>query len=684
MSRENDKRFAQVAGDKGLLDETQVDELLAAEHAQAAEKGKLVLRSDSSFAAPPLRRTEAPLRRVVPATLAAKAVARGMMTESQAREVQRELLPAEAPRTLGRYEVVEELGAGGMGSVYKAWDSRLKIYVAAKTLVPALAANRAYIQRFEREAQLGAQLRTPHAVRVFDVGEEGPVHYIVMDYVEGESLADLFHREGKLDEKRACAICADAARALEEASSHDIIHRDIKPANIMLDNRGRVKVADLGIAKQLVAEDDDPASKQLSLTVGVIGTPTYMSPEQAMGRELDFRTDIYSLGATLYHLVCGDMPYKGGTPQEIMFKVAHDPCPDPRRLNPELSQPVAGVICKMMAKAPGLRYQTHAELIADLESCAQGRRPKASYARTVTYLAGPPPTEDAQRAAVVHRWRMVWFAATAVLLLAVIAGGVIWSLNREPATPSQSLPEGLPAQPAGRRSNLPAPAGQVTPDEAAKILLRQAEEIAGRNNYADAVTKLDDIIYRYPDSAARPQADTLKKQYQASIRAPKELEREIERAFRNAKVQEEAGPVHEAISTLGRLLPRAPDNQKLRNEIARLRKKLRAQETAAERKRNYKKFFDTGFICEAQGNWEGALKAYERAQNYIDTPEVRVKIVHVRHKLYMSKAHAETDLAKRIGHLTRALACKDDAATRKLLAHARKEKAASPPQTGHP
>ena len=446
MVKEADSLFFEIARRKGLLDETQVDELLAAEDAEAAEKGKLVLRS------------EAPLRRVVPATLAAKVVARGMMTESQARDVQRELLPEKTPRSLGGFEIVEELGKGGMGAVYKAWNPRLESYVAIKTLIPQLAANDAFIKRFQREAKLGAKLHTPHAVRVFDVGEEDGVQYIIMDYIEGESLADVLSRETKLDEKAACAITADAARALEAAQKQNIIHRDIKPANIMVDREGMVKLADLGIAKQLTAPEDDEASKQLSLTVGVIGTPTYMSPEQATGLNLDFRTDIYSLGATLYHLVCGGPPYQGVTPQAIMVKVAHDPVPDPRLANPELSQPVAGVICKMMSKAPGLRYQTHAELIADLESCAQGRRPKASYVRTVTCLAGPPPTEDAlPRAAVPHRWRMLWFAGAAALLLAVIAAGVIWSFNREPATPSQSLREGPPAQPAGRRSNLPVP-----------------------------------------------------------------------------------------------------------------------------------------------------------------------------------------------------------------------------------
>ena len=392
-------RFAQTAREKGLLDRAQIDELRAA----AQEPDTDVKNAADGFAA-----------------LLEKAVTGGLLTRTQVHDVLREWLPDEAPRTLGRYEIVEEIGKGGMGSVYKAWDPRLQVYVAIKTLFPQYAATEGFIRRFEREARLGARLQTPHAIRVFDVGEEGTNHYIVMDYVEGESASEILFRQGSLEERHACAICADVARALAEAKEHNIIHRDIKPANIMIDRRGVVKLADLGVAKQLVAPEDDEASKHLSQTVGVVGTPSYMSPEQAMGRELDFRSDIYALGAALYHLVCGKRPYDGATAQEIMFGVAHDPQPDPRELSPDLSDAAASVIGKMMAKDPNSRYQDHVLVIADLERCAEGRGPIEVPTPEDTPLEREPMTEQITAQAATpppRRSGAVWVGIAAVLAL---------------------------------------------------------------------------------------------------------------------------------------------------------------------------------------------------------------------------------------------------------------------------
>jgi serine/threonine-protein kinase len=221
------------------------------------------------------------------------------LTLGQAAEVQQALLPPGVPHKLGRYLVVQPLGRGGMGAVYKAYDPDLDRYVAAKTLLPQLASDSGFMRRFRREARLAARLQSPHAIRVYDVGRKGGTHYIVMEFVDGESVHSLVLRKGRLDEREAFAMCADVAHALEEAWEHRIIHRDIKPQNIMIDRKGSVKLADLGLAKQLSARHDDE-SGQFSLSTWVIGTPRYMSPEQVMGKELDFRSDAFSLGVTLY------------------------------------------------------------------------------------------------------------------------------------------------------------------------------------------------------------------------------------------------------------------------------------------------------------------------------------------------------------------------------------------------
>ena len=457
MATHKDRRFAEVAREKGILDETQIDDLLSAEEVPDTH--------------PPDAADSA-------SSLAQVAVARGMLSLPQAHEIQRELLPPDAPRTLGRFEIVEAVGTGGMGVVYKAWDPRLEVYVAIKTLMPQLAANEDFIKRFEREAKLGAKLSTAHVVRVFDVGEDGPIHYIVMEYVQGESLAQVLDREGRLEQRRACRICADAARALEEAREHRIIHRDIKPANIMLDRRGQVKVADLGIAKQVVTREDEEDTKHASRVVGVTGTPAYMSPEQALGRPLDFRTDIYSLGATLFHLLCGRPPHEGDTPQEVMVSVAHDPPPDPREANPDLSERAAGLLRRMMAKNPMMRYDSHPELIADLESIADRRKRKRRYPATVAGPDGLPqarqPTRRASRAS--------WLLAAMVVIVAVGGAGE-WLGWWRPAAPRPARYEGTITEPEQMPAKPPA-RPPLTPRDVASIR-SEAEQVWERAKKLD-------------------------------------------------------------------------------------------------------------------------------------------------------------------------------------------------------
>jgi serine/threonine protein kinase len=277
---------------------------------------------------------------------------------------------------IGRCRIIRELGRGGVGTVYLADHQTLRIEVAIKILSPALSLdNPALGERFIREAQLAARIRHPNVVAVMDAAldEASGAYYIVMEYIGGGSLA--WHlRHGPLPETRALAIVTGIAQALAMAEDNQIVHRDIKPENIMLDLRGTPKLADLGLAKQVI-------DSRASITIGgsFMGTPAYMSPEQARDAKVaDTRDDIYSLGASFYECLTGAPPFQGETPYNIMSELLTKPSPRPRDLRPELHRSTDLVCRKMMAKNRNLRYATARDLLADLHhATTQGdKRPE--------------------------------------------------------------------------------------------------------------------------------------------------------------------------------------------------------------------------------------------------------------------------------------------------------------------
>jgi serine/threonine protein kinase len=266
---------------------------------------------------------------------------------------------------IGRCRIIRELGRGGVGTVYLADHQTLRIEVAIKILSPALSLdNPALGERFIREAQLAAQFRHTNVVAVMDAALDEPsgAYYIVMEYISGGSLA--WHlRNGPLPEKKTLGIVAGIAQALIVAEDSRIVHRDIKPENILLDPRGTPKLADLGLAKNII-------DNRASITIGgsFMGTPAYMSPEQARDAKVaDTRDDIYSLGATFYECLTGVPPFQGETPYNIMSELLTKPSPRPRDVRPELAETTDLVCRKMMAKSRDLRYACARDLLRDLE-----------------------------------------------------------------------------------------------------------------------------------------------------------------------------------------------------------------------------------------------------------------------------------------------------------------------------
>jgi eukaryotic-like serine/threonine-protein kinase len=266
---------------------------------------------------------------------------------------------------LDRYEVGPLLGAGGMAEVYEGHDRLLARRVAIKVLQSQYVRDQSFLLRFKREAQAAASLSHPNVVAVYDTGSEDGTHFIVMEYVEGRTLKDVVRQEGPLYPARAAEICADVSAALVAAHARGLIHRDIKPGNVMLTPDGKVKVMDFGIARATTSET-------ITQTAAVIGTAQYISPEQAQGQTVDYRSDLYSLGCCLYEMLTGTVPFTGATAVAIAYRhVREDPTP-PRMLNPDVPPPLEAICLKAMAKLPDNRYQTAAELRADLERFRNG------------------------------------------------------------------------------------------------------------------------------------------------------------------------------------------------------------------------------------------------------------------------------------------------------------------------
>ena len=330
---------------------------------------------------------------------------------------------AEAPRVLNdRYEVESTLGRGGMAQVYRATDRVLGRPVAVKVLSRKLSGDAKFLTRFRREAQASAGLNHPHVVSVYDTGAHDELHYIVMEYVEGETLGALMAREGPLPPERAVHIAADVAEALEAAHRKGLVHRDVKPGNVMIDPEGRVKVMDFGIAR--AAADDT-----LTQTGLVLGTAAYLSPEQARGEAIDARSDIYSLGCVLYEMLTGRTPFEADSSVAMAYKHVNEEPDAPAGIPAD----IAAVVMRSLEKDPDRRFQSAAQMQAALRA-ALPTGPMA--ATTVPITAGGdtavmPPTAaetippDQEPPGRRGRW---WIAAAvlgallAILGIALLAG----------------------------------------------------------------------------------------------------------------------------------------------------------------------------------------------------------------------------------------------------------------------
>ena len=264
---------------------------------------------------------------------------------------------------LGHYDIVEELGRGGMGVVYKGYESSLGRYVAIKVLSAQMAHDKVFVERFLREARAMATLNDSHIIQVYFIGQDEQQTFFVMEYIDGESLSTCLKREVRLTVPDALKVLLHASQGLAVAHGQGVIHRDIKPGNIMITSRGQVKVADFGIA---LANQD--VSAKLTNTGAFVGTPGYLSPEVCMGKPVDQRSDIFALGIVLFECLTGNMPFHDDSPLKLMLDVVQAPTPDVRTINPEVDDETKRILDKMLAKDPAERFQSCDDLNADLKA----------------------------------------------------------------------------------------------------------------------------------------------------------------------------------------------------------------------------------------------------------------------------------------------------------------------------
>jgi len=344
---------------------------------------------------------------------------------------------AEEPPVIDGYEILAQIGSGGMGSVWKARQTSLDRVVAVKILPQLFAHNAKLIERFRREALATAQLNHPNIVAAIDVGcqqrpGEPDLHYFVMEYVDGESVDDIIAAAGKISATQAADITIAMAGALDYAwEEARIVHRDVKPGNILITRNGAVKLLDLGLARNM------SESAHLTTAGLALGTPHYASPEQCQGKEsVDVRTDIYGLGATLFHMLTGRTVFLGDSAAAVMAKHVSEDAPACRAVNPRISRELAAVVAKMLQRDPAKRYQTHRELIAELGRIKRGDRPLA-YTRMLAAHEGTfsgarlpriltPGAVPARRRTRRGSGRRQWPHALGALLLVAGLGYAVW------------------------------------------------------------------------------------------------------------------------------------------------------------------------------------------------------------------------------------------------------------------
>ncbi|MBI3831909.1 MAG: serine/threonine protein kinase [Planctomycetes bacterium] len=462
----------------------------------------------------------------------------------------------ELPFDIAGYRLTEKIGQGGMGSVFKATQKAMRRTIAIKTLSPRYAGDPQYVERFRNEAKAAAALNHPNVIVPIDVGEDKGIHFIAMEFIQGESLGQWMDREGRVTWKESAEIAQQVAKGLEYAHKRGIVHRDIKPDNILLDkSSGLAKIADLGLARRTTGDSDLTQDGQ------AVGTPYYVSPEQARGqKDLDGRADLYSLGATLWHMLAGVPPFEGATSAVIMTKHLTEPVPDPRSAVADLPEDLVAIVLRLMVKERDERYAHAGELLEDLEALLAGNvlpharmpkrgakdksplsvptirggagasrlkepnvsRPAASRLRgpSLSRMSGAGMSRLGGASHVMQRRAQgsntPWMLIGIAVLLLPIVGAAIYVQMQEKPKPAGG---GSPAAGASKTAEKSSPAKsdaktpQETREEAARKELHEADEFAKANplpfSQDPVIARYQRVASDYPGTDAAKEAKNM-------------------------------------------------------------------------------------------------------------------------------------------------------------------------------
>ena len=399
---------------------------------------------------------------------------------------------------LGPYRIINQIGKGGMATVYKAYQASVDRYVAIKVLPSQLAESREFATRFQQEARIIAKLEHPHILPVFDYGESDGVSYFVMRYLEAGTLKDRMEAGRPLPLNEIDKLFTQLAEALSYAHSHGIIHRDLKPANALIDSQGNVFLTDFGIAKLL-----ESASPRLTQTDAIMGTPAYISPEQAQGHPVDQRSDIYSLGIILYEMVTGSVPFVAETPLAVLFKHISDPLPPPSLVKPDIPRTIEQIILKALAKDPRDRFATAAEFVKAWERALESRETVQRVPESVTvppHTTGPqtqqkpvPATKPASKSGMPTVW-IVGCLVSACALFGLGGVALMASNLRGPSTPTASPPTQTVISIPPTTTNVPLPTATIPVINTGEVLLE--DNFSGDSNWGTLTDVDSSVEYR--------------------------------------------------------------------------------------------------------------------------------------------------------------------------------------------
>ncbi len=540
----------------------------------------------------------------------------------------------EGYKVLGGVVLYQKLGQGGMGAVYRGKHLRLEVDVALKVMAtpagihPDQAAN--YLQRFLREAKTAASVRHSNLIRVYDVNAEGGVHFLIMDYIDGESAGDRLKRKGRLDEQEAVEIALGAAEGLAAAHRTGIVHRDVKPDNILIDKQGDVVVADLGLAKAYGAGESDSAmSMGLSLTQQAMGTPYYMAPEQTMSaKDVGPAADVWSLGVTLYQLATDSLPWSDSDIVNLMVRIRAEAAPDIRQVCPGLSEGLCAIIEKALKKDPAERYAdcgAMAEALTDhLDAISTSRKsvlPDAEAGMTKLALVTltPPPSKT-----------------LTLIGASLIAVGESASRGERRESARAEAPAGAGVSPAtpGTPATFAAPrrggAGMVL-----LVLLVAAALggggfaawyfLAGPGSERERTAGKPGVATREGEPSGEPgisgsgSAGASPSRSAAEVEAgrkKREAEANVASILKTARSFRDAGLLDKARDEAAEALKALPDHTEARRFLGDVQAEIAAKKSAKERAADYKRWMDKALDLKLAGELEEAAEAYAKAAEY--------------------------------------------------------------------